>query len=134
MKKYIIKDVNSVYDFAGSLIGMTFESTGTEVKNDITYIKLNTCDGELLFNENEVEEVKNIFTIEYVRAENLNNPVCRQYTNRNTDEMQDIFDKQVKILKKQNKECIQADYLGGLVLKAVLKENDKIVMEQYFID
>lgn len=76
----------------------------------------------------------NNYSIEYVRAEDLNKPVCRNYTNKTTDEMQDIFDKQVKILKKQNKENIENHYLGGLVLRAVLIENGRIVIERHFIN
>ena len=56
---YTILDTESVRDFAGSLIGMTFEATGyTKMINDVEYIELNTCDGELLFSENEIELVK----------------------------------------------------------------------------
>ena len=56
---YTILDTESVRDFAGSLIGMTFEVTGyTKFINGVEYIELNTCDGELLFSENEIELVK----------------------------------------------------------------------------
>ena len=56
---YTILDTESVRDFAGSLIGMTFKATGfTKMINDVEYIELNTCDGELLFSENEIELVK----------------------------------------------------------------------------
>ena len=56
---YTILDTESVRDFAGSLIGMTFEVTGyTKFINGVEYIELNTCDGELLFAEDEIEIVK----------------------------------------------------------------------------
>ena len=57
--EYTILDTESVKDFAESLIGMTFKATGyTKMINDVEYIELNTCDGELLFSENEIEIVK----------------------------------------------------------------------------
>ena len=56
---YTILDTESVRDFAESLIGMTFEVTGyTKFINGVEYIELNTCDGELLFAEDEIEIVK----------------------------------------------------------------------------
>ena len=56
---YTILDTESVRDFAGSLIGMTFEITGyTKFINGVEYIELDTCDGELLFAEDEIELVK----------------------------------------------------------------------------
>ena len=60
--EYTILDTESVKDFAGSLIGMTFKATGySKFINGIEYIELNTCDGELLFAEDEIERVKNIY-------------------------------------------------------------------------
>ena len=60
--EYTILDTESVKDFAGSLIGMTFKITGyTKFINGVEYIELNTCDGELLFAEDEIEIVKNIY-------------------------------------------------------------------------
>ena len=57
--EYTILDTESVKDFAGSLIGMTFKITGyTKFINGVEYIELNTCDGELLFAEDEIEIVK----------------------------------------------------------------------------
>ena len=57
--EYTILDTESVKDFAESLIGMTFKITGyTKFINGVEYIELNTCDGELLFAENEIELVK----------------------------------------------------------------------------
>ena len=57
--EYTILDTESVRDFAESLIGMTFEITGyTKFINGVEYIELNTCDGELLFAEDEVQLVK----------------------------------------------------------------------------
>ena len=57
--KYTILDTDSVRDFAGSLIGMSFKATGsTKVINGVNYIELDTCDGELLFAEDEIEIVK----------------------------------------------------------------------------
>ena len=57
--EYTILDTESVKDFAESLIGMTFEVTGyTKFINGVEYIELNTCDGELLFAEDEVQLVK----------------------------------------------------------------------------
>lgn len=57
--KYMILETESVKDFAESLIGMTFEVTGyTKFINGVEYIELNTCDGELLFAEDEIEIVK----------------------------------------------------------------------------
>ena len=57
--EYTILDTESVKDFAGSLIGMTFKTTGyTKFINGVEYIELNTCDGELLFAEDEIELVK----------------------------------------------------------------------------
>ena len=56
---YTILDTESTRDFAESLIGMTFKITGyTKFINGVEYIELNTCDGELLFSENEIELVK----------------------------------------------------------------------------
>ena len=57
--EYTILDTESTRDFAGSLIGMTFEITGyTKFINGVEYIELDTCDGELLFAEDEIELVK----------------------------------------------------------------------------
>ena len=57
--EYMILETESVKDFAESLIGMTFEVTGyTKFINGVEYIELNTCDGELLFAEDEIEIVK----------------------------------------------------------------------------
>ena len=57
--EYTILDTESTRDFAGSLIGMTFETTGyTKLFNGVEYIELNTCDGDLLFAEDEIEIVK----------------------------------------------------------------------------
>ena len=56
---YTILDTESTRDFAESLIGMTFKITGyTKFINGVEYIELNTCDGELLFAEDEIELVK----------------------------------------------------------------------------
>ena len=56
---YTILDTESTRDFAKSLIGMSFRSTGfIKVVNGIKYIELDTCDGELLFAEDEIEIVK----------------------------------------------------------------------------
>ena len=57
--EYTILDTESTRDFAGSLIGMTFKITGyTKFINGVEYIELDTCDGELLFAEDEIELVK----------------------------------------------------------------------------
>ena len=57
--EYTILDTESVRDFAESLIGMTFKITGySKFINGIEYIELNTCDGKLLFAEDEIEIVK----------------------------------------------------------------------------
>ena len=57
--EYTILDTESVRDFAESLIGMTFKITGyTKFINGVEYIELDTCDGELLFAEDEIELVK----------------------------------------------------------------------------
>ena len=57
--EYTILDTDSVRDFAGSLIGMSFKATGsTKVINGVNYIELDTCDGELLFAEEEIKIVK----------------------------------------------------------------------------
>ena len=57
--EYTILDTESVKDFAESLIGMTFKITGyTKFINGVEYIELDTCDGELLFAEDEIELVK----------------------------------------------------------------------------
>ena len=57
--EYTILDTESVKDFAESLIGMTFKVTGySKFINGIEYIELNTCDGKLLFAEDEIEIVK----------------------------------------------------------------------------
>ena len=57
--KYMILETESVKDFAESLIGMTFKITGyTKFINGVEYIELDTCDGELLFAEDEIEIVK----------------------------------------------------------------------------
>ena len=56
---YTILDTESTRDFAESLIGMSFRSTGfIKVVNCIKYIELDTCDGELLFAEDELQIVK----------------------------------------------------------------------------
>ena len=56
---YTILDTESTRDFAGSLIGMTFKATGyNKFINGVEYIELDTCDGELLFAEDEIELVK----------------------------------------------------------------------------
>ena len=60
--EYTILDTESTRDFAESLIGMIFEVTGyTKFINGVEYIELNTCDGKLLFAEDEIEIVKNIY-------------------------------------------------------------------------
>ena len=57
--EYTILDTESTRDFAESLIGMTFKITGyTKFINGVEYIELDTCDGELLFAEDEIELVK----------------------------------------------------------------------------
>ena len=57
--EYTILDTESVRDFAESLIGMTFKITGySKFINGIEYIELDTCDGKLLFAEDEIELVK----------------------------------------------------------------------------
>ena len=57
--KYTILETESTMDFAESLLGMTFETTGyTKFINGVEYIELNTCDGELLFAEDEIKLVK----------------------------------------------------------------------------
>lgn len=56
MRKFKILNTESTKDFAFSLIGMIFE--GKEVQeNDREYIQLDTCDGELLFLNEEVQEI-----------------------------------------------------------------------------
>ena len=56
---YTILDTESTRDFAEGLIGMSFKATGfTKVVNAIKYIELDTCDGELLFAEDELQIVK----------------------------------------------------------------------------
>ena len=56
---YTILDTESTRDFAEGLIGKSFISTGLtkEVTGD-KYIEIDTCDGELLFAEDEVQLVK----------------------------------------------------------------------------
>ena len=57
--EYTILDTESTRDFAESLIGMSFQTTGfTKVINGVNYIELDTCDGELLFAEDEIQIVK----------------------------------------------------------------------------
>ena len=57
--EYTILDTESTRDFAEGLIGMTFKITGyTKFINGVEYIELDTCDGELLFAEDEIELVK----------------------------------------------------------------------------
>ena len=57
--EYTILDTESVRDFAESLIDMTFKITGySKFINGIEYIELDTCDGKLLFAEDEIELVK----------------------------------------------------------------------------
>ena len=57
--EYTILETESTMDFAESLIGMTFKVTGyTKFINGVEYIELDTCDGELLFAEDEIEIVK----------------------------------------------------------------------------
>ena len=56
---YTILDTESTRDFAESLIGKSFRSTGfTKMVNGVNYIELDTCDGELLFAEDELQIVK----------------------------------------------------------------------------
>ena len=54
MKKYTILNTESTREFCKDLIGNAFECIGE--KDD--YIILNTIDGELLFTEEEVKEIK----------------------------------------------------------------------------
>ena len=54
MKKYTILSTESTKEFCKDLIGNAFECIG---KKD-GYIILNTIDGELLFAEDEVKEIK----------------------------------------------------------------------------
>ena len=57
--EYTILETESTMDFAESLIGMTFKVTGyTKFINGVEYIELDTCDGKLLFAEDEIELVK----------------------------------------------------------------------------
>ena len=57
--EYKILDTESTRDFAEGLIGKSFISTGfTKEVNGVKYIELDTCDGELLFAEDEVQLVK----------------------------------------------------------------------------
>ena len=57
-KEYTILDTESVKDFAESLIGMIFKATGfTKVINGVNYIELDTCDGDLLFAEDELHQI-----------------------------------------------------------------------------
>ena len=56
---YTILDTESTRDFAESLICMTFKATGyNKFINGVEYIQLDTCDGKLLFAEDEIELVK----------------------------------------------------------------------------
>ena len=56
---YTILDTESTRDFAEGLIGKSFKAIGfTKVDNGVNYIRLDTCDGELLFAEDEVQLVK----------------------------------------------------------------------------
>ena len=52
MKRYMILDNESTRDFAEGLIGMICKGEKQQ-----KYIKLFTCNGELLFDKSEVEEV-----------------------------------------------------------------------------
>ena len=54
MKKYTILNTESTREFCEDLIGNAFECIG---KKD-GYIILDTIDGELLFDEDEVKEIK----------------------------------------------------------------------------
>ncbi len=54
MKKYTILNTESTREFCEDLIGNAFECIG----NKDNYIILNTMDGELLFTEDEVREIK----------------------------------------------------------------------------
>ena len=54
MKKYTILSTESTKEFCKDLIGNAFECI--EKKDD--FIILNTIDGELLFAEDEVKEIK----------------------------------------------------------------------------
>lgn len=53
MKLYRILETETTKDFCKSLIGMVCQGA---VKGE--YIELYTCDGKLLFKENEVKEVE----------------------------------------------------------------------------
>ena len=54
MKKYSILNTESTQEFCKDLIGNAFECIGKEDN----YIILDTIDGELMFTEDEVVEIK----------------------------------------------------------------------------
>ena len=56
MKKYLVKNCESVKDFAGDFIGMIFKGEETN-RGKYNQVKLHTLDGDLYFELDEVEEV-----------------------------------------------------------------------------
>jgi len=106
MNKYKILNVESVHDFAESLIGMTFEGEW-----DKGYINLHTCDGDILFSRLEVEVVIDIndITWDMKDMERCKNP----WNNEN-----DV------IIDGETKKLTIFSYDSGMKYFAVLKNED----------
>ena len=87
MKKYVILDTESTRDFANSLIGMIFEG---ELLEDNTF-KLNTFDGELFFNDNEVAELDENYAKIYNYCEMILSETVSVNVNEKKNELYGFF-------------------------------------------
>ena len=87
MKKYVILDTESTRDFANSLIGMIFEG---ELVEDNTF-KLNTLDGELFFNDNEVAELDENYTKIYNYCERILSETVSVNADKKKNELYGFF-------------------------------------------
>lgn len=112
MEKYRILDVESVHDFAESLIGMTFEG-----KWDKGYIVLNTCDGEILFSSYELEVIVDRNNLTWDMMER-----CRNATDNKSD----------VIVNGEIKRLTMFSYDNGMKYFATL--NDEDIYENKFFE
>lgn len=78
MKKYKILENDSTLDFCESLIGMVFEGEKV-IENGTEYIELNTCDGRLIFEDDEVQEIikkrnnPKYWAVKFLRMDKIDN-------------------------------------------------------------
>ena len=101
MKKYQILDTENTRDFAFSLIGMTFEG---EV-DSAPYINLHTCDGDILFAIDEVEEVINERQTDLLKQ--LQEIVSKVYDEQQNDEVFKNKLSNISLYNKSLKECFE---------------------------